>query len=378
MAAFLIVAGEASGDAIGAELVAALHKLKPGVRLLGAAGPELQASGVETIVETSALSVMGLVEVAPRLPSLIGALRRLESAAVDGAVQGAILIDAPDFNLRLARRLKRRGIPVVQYVSPTIWAWRRRRLRGMERTLDRLLLTLPFERQVYARSRLDTVYVGHPVLDRIPENSVDREAVGQRWGVPVDRPWVALLPGSREHETQRMAPLIGRTAAIVRARCGEVALITAIAPGSNAEAVTAALGVPDLHVVDADRHAALSVCDAAIATSGTVSLELAAMGVPHVVAYRTSRLSFLIARRLVHTDAIALPNLIAGRHVVPEFLQEDARPEALAAPVARWLTDNAARLTVRRDLESIRTKLGPRGVAERAARAALEVFGNNV
>lgn len=378
MASFLIVAGEASGDAIGAELVTALREDVPDAELLGAAGPGLEACGVETIVETQALSVMGLIEVVPRLPALIGALRKLERAAVERRVRGAILIDAPDFNLRLARRLRRRGVPVVQFVSPTIWAWRRGRLHAMERTLSRLLLTLPFEDQVYADSTLDTVYVGHPVLDRIPEARVDRDAIARRWDLPPDQPWVALLPGSRDHEIRRMAPVIGRAAGEVRQRCREVSFITAIAPGSKADTVNEALAVPGLRVIDSDRHAALSVCEAAIATSGTVSLELAALGVAHVVAYRTSALSFALARRLVNTDAIALPNLIAGRHVIPEFLQREVRAEALAAPVVEWLTDDDARLKVCRELATVRAELGPPGVARRAARAALEAFGQTV
>lgn len=372
----LIVAGEPSGDALAAELVTAARERAPGIRFFGAAGPDMERAGVEPVVATSDLAVMGLVEVVARLPAIRRAMRRLEEAAARRAPIGAILVDSPDFNLRLARRLARRGIPVVQYVSPTVWAWRRGRIRTVRRWVRRLLATLPFEPEVYAGRGVDVVYVGNPAVDRIPADLPPKAEVAAAVGADPEAVWIGLLPGSREGELARMGPaLAGAARRLAEGRPGLEFLAT-VAPGVESAAVAEALaGGPAPRLVADGRLAALGHCAAAIATSGTVSLELALLGVPHVVGYRTSTPTWLAARALVDVPHVALPNLIAGRAVVPELLQAAATPEALAAPVATWLADPAARETVRSGLAEVGRALGPPGVAARAARAALEALG---
>ncbi len=376
MAQVLIVAGEPSGDAIGAELVGAARDMDPSIRFFGATGPALEAAGAERVVATRELTTMGLIEVLPRLPALRRAMKRLERAAAEPETIGAVLIDSPDFNLRLARKLNRRSIPVVQYVSPTVWGWRPGRVSAIEKSVRRVLLTLPFEAEFYRDSSVDAVYVGHPALDRIPADLGNRESVAARHNLQASRRWVALLPGSRSGELDRMGPLLAESAARIRQRIPDIEMMTMVAPGLDPAAVGSALaGVTGLKLVETDRHIALGHCDAAIVTSGTVSLELAMLGVPHVVAYRLSDVTFAIAKRMARVRWIALPNLIAGRAIVPELIQRDAQPHRLAQPVIKWLEDDRERAAIRDELSSVSRSLGPAGVAERAASATLSAFG---
>ena len=365
------MAGEPSGDALGAELVRAARAVRPTLSFFGATGPELESAGVDRVVDTRELSVMGLFEVLERLPAAWRALARLEEAAADRPADGAILIDSPDFNLRLAGRLAGRGIPVVQYVSPTVWAWRPGRVRALEKSVRRLLVTLPFETAFYERSGVDAVYVGNPAVDRLPEHPAPRAEVAQRLGLPAEAPWVAIVPGSREGELRRVAPALAEAAARVAAAMPEVAFLAPVAPGLEPSEVAEALaGAPPVTLVAEGRLEALGHTAAALATSGTASLELALLGVPHVVAYRASPATYAAARLLVDTDWIALPNLIAGATVVPEFVQR-LDPDALAAPIVTWLADPEARAEVVEGLAGVRAAVGPPGVAARAAAAAL-------
>ncbi|MDX1623663.1 MAG: lipid-A-disaccharide synthase [Gemmatimonadota bacterium] len=376
MGQILIVAGEPSGDALAAEFLRALRDRAPGTRAFGATGPQLEEAGAERVVATSDLSVMGLVEVVSSLPTVLGALRRLASEARERRPDGAVLVDSPDFNLRLARRLRGSGIPVVQYVGPTVWAWREGRIRTLEKNVRRLLVTLPFEPEVYAGADLDVVYVGNPAVDRIPSDPPPRPEMAGWLDLPEEAPWVALLPGSRSDELERMGPLLSEAARRVRGARPEVRFLAPIAPGAEPPAVVESLsGGPAVRFVAERRYEALGHCAAAIATSGTASLELALLGVPHVVGYRMATLSWWIARALVDVEHVALPNLIAGRRVVPELLQRAATPEALAGPVSTWLVDRGAREEVRKGLGEVAEALGPGGVADRAAAATASVLG---
>ncbi|MBA3584895.1 MAG: lipid-A-disaccharide synthase [Gemmatimonadetes bacterium] len=388
MTEILIVAGEPSGDQLGGEFVEAAVRMRPDLRFFGATGTELEAAGVERVVATAELSAMGLTEVVSRLPAAWRALSRLTLEAERRGAAGAILIDSPDFNLRLAGRLARRGIPAVQYVGPTVWAWRPGRVRTLERAVRRLLVTLPFEPAVYAGTGVDAVYVGNPAVDRVPAEPPPRREVARALGADPSVPWVGLLPGSREAELRRLGPVFAEAAARIRGAVPAVEFVAPVAPGVHPETVARLLtpaatrfagaqaGIsPPVRLADRDRYAALAHCEAAIAASGTISLELALLGVPHVVAYRVSRVTWGVARLLVDVDHLALPNLIAGRRVVPELLQAAATPDALAAPVVTWLTDSGARRAVQRGLAEVREALGPSGVARRAARAALEALG---
>jgi lipid-A-disaccharide synthase len=372
----LIVAGESSGDAMAGELVRAAGELRPDVHFFGVTGPELEAAGAERVLPTSTLSAMGLTEVLGKIPGALAALSTLERAAVQRPAEGAVLVDSPDFNLRLARRLARRGVPVVQYVAPTIWAWRRGRIRAVQRAVRRLLVTLPFEAEAYREAGVDAVYVGHPAADRIPRPRPPRADVAARAGLPADRPWVALLPGSRAAELGRLGGPFAAVAARIVALAPDAAFLAPVAPGVDPERVAEALaGGPPVTLVQDGRHEVLAHCVAAVAASGTASLELALLGVPHVVAYRVSALTWRAARLLVRVDHVSLPNLIAGKAIIPEFLQGAVRPPAIAGPVLTWLADEHARAEVVRELTQVREAIGPPGVAGRAARETLSALG---
>lgn len=374
--AILVVAGEPSGDEIAASVVEAAADLVPGIRFFGAIGPKLEEAGVERVVATRELAVMGLAEVVTTIPTAIRAMRRLADEADDRAAVGAILVDSPDFNLRLAMRLARRGIPVVQIVGPTVWAWREGRIRTLERAVRRLLVTLPFEEEVYEGTGVEAVYVGHPAVDRIPEDPPSREVVAERLGIDPDRPWVGVLPGSREGELGRTGVILARAAARLRARRPAVEIVVPVAPGLEPGEVDRALAAArPMRLVSEDRLEALARCDAAMTTSGTASLELALLGIPHAVAYTMNPLSYWAARLLVDVDHIALPNLVAGHRLVPEYVQAGATPDAVAAPIETWLSDADARETVVESLAAVREILGPHGFAPRAAASALEALG---
>lgn len=339
-------------------------------------GPALEAEGVERVVDAGDLGAMGVLEVLGRIPAARRALGRLAAEAERRRVAGAILVDAPDFNLRLADRLARHGVPVVQIVSPTVWAWRRGRVETLRRAVRRLLLTLPFETSVYEGTGIDAVYVGNPVLDRVPDPIPPRVDVAERLGLAPGAPWVALLPGSRAAELERLGPIVVEAARRVRQGVPGVEFIVPVAPGVEPGAVAAALAEgPPARLAIERRLEPLAHCAAAIVKSGTGSLELAVLGVPHVVAWATSALTWWTARLLVDVEHVALPNLIAGKRIVPEFLQAAAHPEAIAAPIVTWLRDPAAHRAVVDELEGVRAALGPPGFAERAARAALEALG---
>lgn len=371
----LIVAGEPSGDALAAELIDAARTIAPGVAFFGATGPEMERAGAERVVATSELSVMGLVEVVGRLPAIRRAMIRLVEAAKARRPAGAILVDSPDFNLRLAKRLGKADVPVVQYVAPTVWAWRAGRVRTIERHVRRLLVTLPFEPGVYEGTGVDAVYVGNPAADRVPERIPSKAEQADAVGAAPDAPWVGLVPGSRESELERMGPLFAEAALAVKATVPAVEFVVPVAPGAGTARVAAAMEAgPAIHPVAEGRLAALGACDAGIATSGTATLELALLGVPHAVAWKTSTLEWAVARALVDVDHVALPNLIAGRAVVPEYLQAAATAEALAAPVVTWLADPDAADAVRAGLAEVAAAVGPRGTARRAAEAALEAL----
>lgn len=339
-------------------------------------GAELEAAGVERVVDAAAIAVMGLVEVIDRIAAARRALKALVAEADRRRPAGAILVDAPDFNLRLASRLARRGIPVVQVVSPTVWAWRAGRVRTIRRAVRRLLVTLPFEPAIYQDTGIDAVYVGNPVIDRIPQPVPPRREVAERIGAVEAAPWLAVLPGSREAELARVGPIVARAATRVREAIPTIEIVAPVAPGLDPARVAEALVEgPPVRLVVEERFATLAHCAAGIVKSGTSSLELAVLGVPHVVVWAASPVTWWLARLLVDVEHVALPNLIARKRIVPEFLQSAARPAAIAAPIVTWLTDAEACAAVEVELARVRSALGPPGVAGRAARAAFEAFG---
>ncbi len=396
-----VVAGEASGDRLGAGLIAAIRERCPAARFEGVAGPAMREAGCEALFDTDALAVMGIAEVLGHLPRLLSIRRSLVrrwSAAPPDLLVG---IDAPDFNLGLEGKLRRRGVTTVQYVSPSVWAWRPRRLTKIRRACDRVLCLLPFEKRFYDERGLDAVFVGHPRAESIPRepdaaaarralglisgnsNSNSNgngkgEGEGQGEGAR-DAEVVALLPGSRAGEVGRLAPHFVRTADWLAHRRPGVRFVAALAGGGARTAFEAALAevAPRLPVTlcDSGVDLPLAACDVALVTSGTATLEAALYGRPMVVAYRLSPTTLALVRalNLIRVENFALPNLLAGRTLVPEFLQEEAVAERMGPALAAWLDEPERRAEAEREFAKIQAELA-RGADGLAAQAVLEML----
>ncbi len=364
----LIVAGEASADLHAARALEALRKLRPGVTAFGVGGPRLRAAGFEALAPAEDISVMGIAEVVKHLPRILSILRQVARAAKERRPSAALLVDLPDFNLRLAARLKKLGIPVVYYVSPTIWAWRRGRTRKIARVVDRMLCILPFEPGFYEGTGVEARFVGHPFAERPAPQPKDRYRAAL--GLPTDRTTVALVPGSRPSELKRIFPPMLEAAERIRAVHPDAQFVVPVAPTLPRGAVEpylAAHRTVEVKLVDGRTEEVVGASDAAIVKSGTATLESALMLRPMIVVYRLSWLSYLVGRLLVRIAHFALVNILAGKGIVPELLQRDASAERMAAEIERLLGDRAARDAQLAALEEVRRSLGEPGAPERVA-----------
>ena len=375
MTGLLMVAVEASGDLHGAAVLRELRALRPDLRAFGAGGPKMRAEGLEALVRAEDLSVMGIAEVLPALPRLLEAMDTLRDAARDRKPAAALLIDSPDFNLRLAKQLRRLQVPVAYFIGPSVWAWRSYRVKQIARDVARMLVILPFEAAFYARHGVVARYVGNPLADdlhALPAAGLDPRAAARCAIFGSDAgslPVLALLPGSRLQEIHRLWP---RMLAAARALQGKIPGLRLVVPIA-ATLDRALFGyAPDVQFVDSAPQA-LAAADAAIVASGTATLEAALAGTPQVVVYRTSWLSWLVGRMLIRVRFISLPNLLAGRALVTELLQSDCTPERIALAIAPLLSDTPARNAQIEGLRAVREELAPPGSAGAARRAAEEV-----
>ena len=386
----LIVAGEASGDLYGGLLMRAMREGSPGqrgaeagagtIRFTGIGGDAMRGAGLEALADASVLGVTGVVEVAARFGSIWRAYRAACAILDDPTNRPdlAILIDYPDFNLRLAARARRAGVPVLYFVSPQVWAWRRGRVRRMAGLVDRMLVILPFEEAIYRAAGVPVTFVGHPLLDLVRTHRTPRQERA-RLGLDPDRPLVALLPGSRRNEIAAHLPPLLDAFDRLRTEFRDLQALLTVAPTrSEAElrAVAEASGWrgPLPVLVREDRYDAVAAADAAVVASGTATLETALLGVPMAIVYRMHPLTFAIARRLADLPHVGMPNLIAGRRIVPELLQDECTGERIAVVVRGLLTDPAASQRMRDDLQTVRARLGEPGAIVRAARIAWDMI----
>ncbi len=355
-----LVAGEPSGDVLGAGLINALRARYPQARFSGIGGERMQAAGLDSRVPLEALSVMGLVEVLRHLPRLIGIRRDLYRHYRQSPPAVFIGIDAPDFNLGLERRLRERGIPTVHYVSPSVWAWRRGRIRGIARSVDLMLTLLPFEARFYEEHGVPVRHVGHPLADTIPLDS-DPVVARQALGLDPDAPYLALLPGSRRSEIEALGPAFLATVRWLHQRRPELRFAAPLATPGVAERFRALLTeqAPELPVTLINDHAreVMTASDAVLVASGTATLEALLVGRPMVVAYRLAPVTAWLARRLVKAPYFALPNLLAGRELVAEYFQEQVRPEILGPALLDLLDDRERRRELIMAFEAIHREL---------------------
>ena len=369
-----IVAGEASGDGLGAALIQGLRELDPEIRVTAMAGPRMLEAGCEALASIDALSVMGLVEVLKHYPRL----RRLRADLIEGfaaaGIDAFVSIDVPDFSLGMSRRLKARGVPTVHLVCPQVWAWRPGRIPGLRRALDRMLVLFPFEVEFLRDHGLTARFVGHPLADQIPRTP-DRLAAREALGLSPGPPVLALLPGSRRQEYTRHLPLFLAAAAALRQRRPGLEVVIGLANARAAEwaAQLPALTESGARLVIGRATEVLTAADVALCVSGTITLEGALCQTPLVVAYRMPWLTYQILRRLVRVDSIALPNLLMPGINVPECIQDAATAPKLAEALDAWLADPDRTATYRARCAALHDVLH-RGAGRAAAEAVLELI----
>lgn len=337
-----LVAGEASGDILGAGLMRELKRQYGEVEFIGVGGPLMAAEGLNSYFPMERLAVMGLVEVLGRLPELLARRKRLILSLIEARPDAFIGIDAPDFNLGVELRLRRAGIRTVHYVSPSVWAWRQKRVLKIREACDLMLTLFPFEAQFYVEHGVPVRFVGHPLADTIPLEA-DRQAARGELELPQDAPVVALMPGSRGGEVARLGGLFLDAAEQLLAERPELRFVLPCASPERRAQLEALLAGRDLPLIllDGRSHTALAACDAVLIASGTATLEALLYKRPMVVAYRLAPLTYRILRRLVKSPYVSLPNLLAQRLLVPELLQDAATPAALAATLLPLLDDGA-------------------------------------
>lgn len=376
----MVSAGEASGDLHGATMCRALRALDPGLKLIGMGGPRMAAAGVEILVDPTAHAAIGTSEAIGRVPGLYRAYKLLVRRLREARPMAMVLIDFPEFNLRLARQARRAGIPVVYFIPPQLWAWRRGRIRQMARRVTRVLAAFPFEKSLYEEAGVSVEFVGHPLLDVVPSD-LDRAKARERLGLGERQTLVGLLPGSRRQEVDRLLPPMLDAAARLSRADGRRCFVLGLAASVDRGLVTVHLrrasevGGPPVEVVEGLTHEVMAASDALLIASGTATLEAALLGAPMVVCYRVSRLSEVVVRLLARSTWISLPNIVAGRGAVPEILQDKVTGARLASEVERLLVDSVAATAQRAAFKEVRSRLGQPGVGARAARAVLKVVG---
>lgn len=373
----LVSAGEASGDLYASALVAAFARAHPDTEFFGCAGPRMRRAGVRAVVNAESLSVVGLVEVLSHLPRIHGEFRKLVRAAIHERPDFAILTDSPDFNLRVARKLRAAGIPVIYLVAPQVWAWREGRIRTLRETLEHLLCIFPFEEEYFRERGVTATYIGHPLASVIaPVHS--KPEFFQQHGVPHDRPLVAILPGSRRGEASRhLDAMAGAVDRIQRHRpCTFVAGAPAgFSTHGNDSSFWERFRASSIQVIEGWTWDILAHADLALAASGTVTIEAALLGTPMVTCYRVTPLTWFLGRSLVRVPYFSMVNLVAGRKIVPELIQHDMTADRLATEAIRLLDDERLRREMRDGLAEVRTKLNSvRDPMENAVEVVERVF----
>jgi len=373
----MIVAGEASGDIYGAHLVLAIKKLTPDIGFFGLGGPEMEKVGVRIMYQLSAMAVVGMTEVIPRIRYIFRALRELKMILTVSPPDLLILIDYPGFNLNLARKAHSLGIPVLYYITPQVWAWRERRVRKIAKRVDRVAVILPFEKDFYRRFGLTVEYVGHPLLDvSLPKRG--KKEIRECLGIGYERgPILGLLPGSRAEEIVRLMPVMISAAEIISHYYPHLYCILPLASTVREDVVKPYLkdAKIDVTIGRSDTKELLKIADLALIASGTATLEAAIMETPMVIAYKVSPLSSILARFLVKVSNIGLVNLVAGKAIVPELIQDKVTAFRLAEEGLAILKNDWLRTDMKKGLRLVKEQLGQGGASKKAAHIAGEMMG---
>jgi len=371
----MIVAGEASGDLHGGNLVRAMQNVKPGLSFYGVGGERMKSAGVELLADAADMAVVGLTEVVFKLATILRVMHRLKASLKEKRPDLVILIDYPDFNLPLARAARRHRIQVLYYISPQVWAWRKGRIAMIKKTVDRMAVILPFEEAFYREAGVDVTFVGHPLLDEV-RKTYSRQETLNHFGLRDDAITVGILPGSRRSEVARILPEMLRACGILAGKISPLQFVLPLAGTLDHDFVRNILRQfpVAVNVIRDGVYDVVAVADAAMVASGTATLETALLEIPMVVVYKVSALSYAIGRRFIRVDHICLPNLIAGRRVVPELIQDEATPERIASEVRELVVRRGKALEMKAALAEIRGKLGAPGASRRTARIACDML----
>jgi len=371
----MIVAGEASGDLHGGNLVREMRRIDPDIRFSGVGGKQMQEAGVELLADAADMAVVGLTEVGFKLGMILRVMRRLKISLKKDSPDLVILIDYPDFNLPLARTARKCGVKVLYYISPQVWAWRKGRIETIRKNVDRMVVILPFEEKFYRDAGVDVSFVGHPLLDEV-RKKYERPAALKRFGLREEAITIAILPGSRRNEVAALLPEMLRACRILTEKISPLQFVLPIA-GTLDPAFVRNILRPfriRVNIIPDEIYDVIAVADAAMVASGTATLETALLETPMVVIYKVSGISYAIGRRFISVDHISLVNLIAGRTLVPELIQAEANPERIAAEVREIVTRRGKAREMRAALAEIRGKLGTSGASQRTARIACDML----
>lgn len=372
----MVVAGEASGDLHGSNLVKAMRHIDSQIHFYGIGGEKLREAGVEIIANSSDMAVVGLTEVLSKLGFILKARRKLKKYLQEEHPDLLILIDYPDFNLPLARKARKNGVKVFYYISPQVWAWRKRRIYSIARLVDRMAVILPFETSIYKRVKLDVSFVGHPLLDAVKKKYTREEAL-KNFDLKDGVTTVGILPGSRDGEVMKLLPEMLKAAENLEHRLSSVQFILPLADTLSHDIVAGIVRQysANVKIVKDNVYDVIGLSDIAMVASGTATLETALLETPMIIVYKVSPISYLMGRIFIDVDHIGIVNIIAGKTIVPEFIQNDANSEAMANEIYNILTSESRMNQIKQDLAQIKGKLGTPGAAERTAKLACEMIG---
>jgi lipid-A-disaccharide synthase len=371
----MIVAGEASGDLHGGNLVQAMHRIDPEIRFYGVGGGKLKAAGVELTADAAEMAVVGLTEVVSKLGFILKVMAQLKASLKKDRPDLLILIDYPDFNLPLARAAKKYGVKVFYYISPQVWAWRRGRIGKIKKIVDRMAVILPFEADLYKEAGVDVTFVGHPLLDVVRTKYPRKEAL-RRFDLAEGVTTVGILPGSRQSEVTRLLPVMLGAAEIIEKKIKDVQFVLPLADTLDIAFVSQIIARYPVAVrlIPNEVYDVIGCTDIAMVASGTATLETALMETPMIIIYKVSAPSYYVGKMVIDVDHIGLVNIIAGKEIVPELIQFEASPEKIAVKVIDILTTKGRSEHIRAELKKIRSMLGSHGAAERVARLAYDMI----
>ena len=371
----MIIAGEASGDMHGASLVHEMLKIDSSLKFYGIGGNKLQEAGVKLHAHASEMSVVGITEVIPKLGTILRIMNRMKKSMDEFNPDLVILIDYPDFNLRIAKAAHKRGIKVFYYISPQVWAWRKGRINQIKKSVNKMAVILPFEVETYRQKGFPVNYVGHPLLDLVKTKYSPQEA-RTKFGLKEGKTTVALLPGSRFSEVNNLLPEMLRAGEILAQHIQDIQFLLPLADTVEEKIITDIISGYSLkvNIISGHTYDAISCSDLAIVASGTATLETALLGIPMIIIYKISSLTYFIGKFIVHVKNIGLANIIAGKTIVPELIQEDARGNRIAAEALDILTDAERKQEMIKELAAIRSKLGNPGAARKTAQLAYDML----